>query len=291
MNTPEGSDFHYLWRQATIQVGVCWRGCMADALSDRLGKILPGGKGVWIPMDHGASSFPVRGLEETDSAVDAVISGGADAIVMQKGLLSHNSARNGWDGYVCHVSVSTVHGGDRSQDKISVATASESKKRGATGVSAQVNLGDDFENHMIERLGQITSQALEEEMPVLGMVYPRGPNLAIDEDDPTGGVSHAVRLAWELGCHVAKVPWTGSAESFSRVTKATPIPVLIAGGPMGDDFVSILSTVEEAMSAGCAGVCMGRQVFGSEDPESRVRALRAVVHDGKTASEASLLLR
>ena len=68
---------------------------MADALSDRLDRILPGGKGVWIPMDHGASSFPVRGLEDTDSAVDAVISGGADAIVMQKGLLSHNSARNG----------------------------------------------------------------------------------------------------------------------------------------------------------------------------------------------------
>ena len=76
---------------------------MADALSDRLDRILPGGKGVWIPMDHGASSFPVRGLEDTDSAVDAVISGGADAIVMQKGLLSHNSARNGRGGYVCHV--------------------------------------------------------------------------------------------------------------------------------------------------------------------------------------------
>ena len=60
---------------------------------------------------------------------------------------------------------------------------------------------------------------------------------------------------------------------------------------MGGDFEGILSTVEEAMSVGCAGVCMGRQVFGSEDPESRVKALRAVVHEGIPASEASLLLR
>jgi DhnA family fructose-bisphosphate aldolase class Ia len=152
-------------------------------------------------------------------------------------------------------------------------------------------MGGDSESDMIERMGQLTSQALDAEMPVLGMIYPRGPNLVVDEDDTTGGVAHAVRLAWELGCHVAKVPWTGSADSFSRVVEAAPIPVLIAGGPMGGDFEGILSTVEEAMSVGCAGVCMGRQVFGSEDPESRVKALRAVVHEGIPASEASLLLR
>ena len=264
---------------------------MADTLPTRLERILPGGRGVWIPMDHGASSYPVRGLMNTDSAVDAVISGGADAIVLQKGPLTYHSGRNGWDGYVCHVSVSTVHGGNRSQDKVCVATASESKERGAIGVSAQVNLGDQYENQMIERMGKLTSQAHGEEMPVLGMVYPRGPNLSIVEDDITGGTAHAVRLAWEMGCHVAKVPWTGSAESFSKVAEAAPIPVLIAGGPMGDDFESILSTVEEAMSAGCSGVCMGRQVFGSDDPESRVKALRSVVHEGRSASEASLLLR
>ncbi|MDP6871240.1 MAG: 2-amino-3,7-dideoxy-D-threo-hept-6-ulosonate synthase [Candidatus Thalassarchaeaceae archaeon] len=264
---------------------------MADTLLGRLGRILPDGKGVWIPMDHGASSFPINGLVDTDAAVDAAISGGADAIVMQKGLVSHHSSRNGWDGYVCHVSVSTVHGGSRSQDKVSVASAEECQSRGAVAVSAQVNMGDDSESDMIERMGQLTSQALDAEMPVLGMIYPRGPNLVVDEDDTTGGVAHAVRLAWELGCHVAKVPWTGSADSFSRVVEAAPIPVLIAGGPMGGDFEGILSTVEEAMSVGCAGVCMGRQVFGSEDPESRVKALRAVVHEGIPASEASLLLR
>ena len=264
---------------------------MADTLLGRLERILPGGRGVWIPMDHGASSFPVIGLIDTDTTVDSVISGGADAIVMQKGLVSHHYSRNGWDGYVCHVSVSTTHGGSRSQDKVSVATAEECRSRGAVAVSAQVNMGDDSETQMIERMGQLTNQAHYAEMPVLGMIYPRGPNLVIDEDDSTGGVAHAVRLAWEMGCHVAKVPWTGSADSFSRVVEAAPIPILIAGGPMGDDFAGILSTVEEAMSVGCAGVCMGRRVFGSDDPESRVRALRAVVHDGKSVSEASLLLR
>lgn len=254
---------------------------MANTLEERLERILPGGKGVWIPMDHGASSFPVEGLSDTEYAVDSVIRGGADAIVMQKGLLSYHNSRNGWDGYVCHVSVSTIHGGNRSQDKVSVATASEALSRGAMGVSAQVNLGDEYEPQMIERLGELTRQAHMEDMPVLGMVYPRGPNLMIEEGDSTGGAAHAARIAWELGCHVVKVPWTGSQESFSKVVEAAPIPVLLAGGPKEGDFSETLSVVREAMAVGCSGVCFGRQVFGSKDPELCVRALKEIVHESE----------
>ena len=57
---------------------------MGDKLSSRMETILPGGKGVWIPMDHGASRFPEPGLEDTISAVDAAIEGGAEAIIMHK---------------------------------------------------------------------------------------------------------------------------------------------------------------------------------------------------------------
>ena len=35
---------------------------------------------------------------------------------------------------------------------------------------------------------------------------------------------------------------------------------------------------------------MGRQVFASENPRSHVAALRAIIHQGATAKEASELL-
>ena len=54
---------------------------MTDVLASRLETILPNGRGVWVPMDHSASSFPEQGLLDSDKAVDAVIEGGADAIV------------------------------------------------------------------------------------------------------------------------------------------------------------------------------------------------------------------
>ena len=263
---------------------------MADTLEDRLARILPGGRGVWIPMDHGVSNYPEQGLQDMDSIVQSVIAGGADAIVLHKGALTHHADNSGWHGLVCHVSAATVHGGDRGQHKASVATAEESWQRGAMGVSGQVNLGDDAEKEMIESLGRLTTEAFPLAMPVLGMVYPRGPNLNVSEGDSTKGVAHAARLAWELGCDAVKVPWTGSVKSFREVTQAVPIPVLIAGGPSGANFLDTLQTVEDSITAGGSGVCMGRQVFASDDPQSRVAALRAVIHDGISATKASEML-
>ena len=251
---------------------------MSGDLSSRLERLLPNGRGVWIPMDHGLSGYPEDGLDRMDSVVDSIIAGGADAIVCQKGVLSHQSSRTGWDGFVCHVSASTAHGGNQSQSKVKVASASEARTRGATGVSGQINLGDENEPQMLIDMGALTAEAHEEAMPVLGMVYPRGPNLVVLPNDITGGVAHAARVAYELGCHAVKVPWTGNAESFRKVCEAVPIPVLISGGPKGVDFSETLEIVRYAMAAGGSGVCMGRQVFGSRDPAACIRQLREIIH-------------
>lgn len=263
---------------------------MSETLFERLARLLPDGRGVWIPMDHGISGYPEKGLERMDEVVDSCIEAGADAIVLQKGALSHHFERTGWNRFVCHVSVSTKHAGDRAGEKVRVATAEECLFRGATGCSAQINLGVESEPEMIVEMGELTGEAIALGMPVLGMVYPRGPNLIIADDDNTGGVAHAARVAWELGCDVVKVPWPGDAESFAEVCSAVPIPVLIAGGPLGTSFTELLGIVEQAISVGGAGVCMGRQVFGTEDPASHIRALKAVIHDGESASDASARL-
>ena len=114
--------------------------------------------------------------------------------------------------------------------------------------------------------------------------------LKISEGDITKGVAHAARVAWELGCDVVKVPWTGDVESFKLVCQAVPIPVLISGGPRNISFIELLHIVELAISAGGSGVCIGRQIFGANDPESCVKALRAIVHYNSTSAEASKLL-
>jgi DhnA family fructose-bisphosphate aldolase class Ia len=244
--------------------------------------LLPDGKGVWIPIDHGISDYPVKGLENLEDLIQSISH--ADAIVAQKGVVSRYSSPG--VNMVAHLSVSTRHAGSRSSDKILVGSVEESLSRGAKGVSVQVNMGSPDEPEMIERLGMITQDAHHLDCPVLGMIYPRGENLDIMDGDTTSAAAHAARLAFELGCDVVKTKWTGSIDSFKRVTSAVPIPVLIAGGPAGSSTEVTLTTVFQAMQAGGGGVCMGRQVFSHESPSKMVTALRAIVHDGADVKQA-----
>lgn len=243
--------------------------------------LLPNGKGVWIPIDHGVSDYPVEGLEDLDDLIAEISH--ADAIVAQKGVVSRYSMDA---NMVSHLSVSTRHAGSRSSDKVLVGSVEESLSRGAKGVSVQVNMGSPDEPEMIERLGLVTQDAHFLSCPVLGMIYPRGENLDVMEGDDTQGAAHAARLAFEMGCDVVKTKWTGSIESFQKVTDSVPIPVLIAGGPAGSTTEETLTTVYQAMQAGGGGVCMGRQVFSHATPGKMVTALRAIIHDGANVEQA-----
>ncbi len=260
-----------------------------ESCSDVLSKLLPGGRGVWIPMDHGLSGYPEQGLDQMDLVIDFAIKGRADAIVLQKGVLTHQYKRTSWDRFVCHLSASTVHGGPRSQSKVTVGDVEEVISRGAVAVSAQVNLGDDSESEMLYDMGQITSDSWNHGVPTLGMVYPRGPNLILDPEDKTRGIAHAARVAFELGCDVVKVPWTGSIDSFQKVTSGVPIPVLIAGGT-GSSFSDTLDIVSKSIIAGGSGVCMGRQIFGSANPLHRLLALRSIIHGNSSLNDALEIL-
>ena len=253
---------------------------------ERLKQILPTGRGVWIPIDHGASDWPVVGLGDVGTLVANLTSNrGADAIVSQRGPLSshledvNDSWRGGW---VLHLSISTRHGGKRSGNKILAGDVANvvisALERGAVAVSVQVNLGDKYEGEMLQALASVADECHLLGVPLLGMMYPRGKNLNIMDGDVTGGIAHAARVGWELGCDVVKVPWTGSIESFQEVTSSVPIPVLVSGGAKEEDFKGVVRMVRAAMAAGAGGVCMGRQIFSDDAPATRVAEIVEVVH-------------
>jgi len=266
-------------RRRSLHVNEPSAGTM-DLHAQRLSGLLPGGRGVWVPIDHGASDWPVAGLEHPLELVRLLREGGADAIVAQKGLISHVLRHDPQIGVglVAHLSVSTRHGGPDAGEKVSVGDVAEAIARGATGVSAQVNIGTPGEGRMIERLGVVTRDAFSNDVPALGMVYARGEHLNVMDGDASRGQAHGVRLAFELGCAVAKAVWTGDEASFRTVVDAAPIPVLVAGGPRTEDDEALLTMVHRAMRCGAAGVCMGRQIFAHPHPDRIVRAIASIVH-------------
>ena len=105
-------------------------------------------------------------------------------------------------------------------------------------------------------------------------------------EDVTKGYAHAVRLAFELGCDAAKTVWTGDKESFTEITNAVPIPILVAGGPSSGDSRAILTMIRDALDSGASGVCMGRQVFGHPQIESIAKAIVMLVHQDASVDQA-----
>ncbi len=252
----------------------------------RLGRIGTDDRYVIVPMDHGITLGPVEGLVDLEATVAAVVEGGADAVLTQKGVADRaragiDRADGGEAGYLTHLNASTTLGPD-ANDKRRTGTVEEAVRLGADAVSYHVNVGSDHEREQIEDLARVTDEATRLGVPVLAMAYARGPDVA--EDDPEA-LAHAVRLAEEVGADLVKTGYSGSRASFERVTAATALPVLIAGGePDGDR--ETLRAVDDAMAAGAAGVSIGRTVFQHDDPGAMAAAVAAVVHEGRDPEEA-----
>ncbi|NWF92852.1 MAG: class I fructose-bisphosphate aldolase family protein [Syntrophaceae bacterium] len=251
----------------------------------RMGRImdLASGKTVIIPMDHGVTSGPIKGLTKMEETIDAVVRGGANAIIVHKGLVEANHRTNGRDvGLIVHLSASTRMAPDPNS-KTMVCTVEEAIKLGADGVSVHVNLGAEDERSMLKDLGEAAKVALEWGMPLLAMMYTRGPKVENEYDAKV--VKHAARVGAELGADIVKVPYTGSPESFSEVVEGCPVPVVIAGGEKMETDRDLLEMVEGAMAAGGAGVSIGRNVFQHRDPTRIVQAIYRIVHQGWPVEE------
>ncbi|MFB6095165.1 MAG: 2-amino-3,7-dideoxy-D-threo-hept-6-ulosonate synthase [Halodesulfurarchaeum sp.] len=247
---------------------------MSTGKTARLARIGREGRFVTVPMDHGITMGPVRGLEDIESTIDAVTRGGADAVLTQKGIAHRVHPNRNGAGYIVHLNGSTEIGPDE-RDKRLTGTVEEAVRVGADAVSFHINVGSDHEPEQIEDLAGVTDAAARLGMPVLAMAYARGPG--IDEHDPDT-LAHAVRLAEELGADIVKTPYSGDAASFERVVAATSRPVIIAGGsPEGDR--PTLENVKGAMAAGAAGVSMGRTIFQHDDPYAISAAVAAIVHE------------
>jgi fructose-bisphosphate aldolase, class I len=246
------------------------------------------GRTVIVPMDHGVTLGPVAGLIDMKTSVDAIAEGGANAILMHKGLVGCGHRGSGKDvGLIIHVSASTTLAPDPNA-KVIVCSVEEAVKLGADAVSIHINLGAEDEKEMLRDLGLIARQATEWRMPLLAMMYTRGQKVKNEYDAAV--VKHAARVGAELGADMVKVPYTGSPESFRQVVEGCFVPVVIAGGEKMETDRDILAMVRGSVDAGGAGASIGRNAFQHHRPDKIVKAISRIVHDNASLDEALAVL-
>ncbi len=245
-------------------------------------------RSVIVPMDHGTTIGPIPGLEDMRDTVAKVVNGGANAILMHKGMVTAGHRGGGRDiGLIVHLSAGTALS-PNPNTKVPVCTVEEAIKLGADAVSIHVNIGAEMDADMLRDFGEVSNACMTWGMPLLAMVYTRGPK--IESEYHVKYVKHAARLGAELGADIVKVNYTGSPESFREVIAGCPVPVVIAGGEKVETDKELLQMVAGSLEAGGAGASIGRNAFQHADPEGMVRAISMVVHEGASVKESERFL-
>jgi fructose-bisphosphate aldolase/2-amino-3,7-dideoxy-D-threo-hept-6-ulosonate synthase len=236
---------------------------------------------VIVPMDHGVTVGPIMGITNMQNITDKLIEGKVDAVLVHKGIAKRIDIDDA--GLIVMLSgMSTLS--PNVNAKVQVCSVQEALKLGADAVSVHVNVGAQDEDKMLANLGKVSEECDAFGIPLLAMMYPRGPKIA--NEHALEVVAHAARIGAELGADIIKTNYTGSIESFKQVTESCPAPVVIAGGPKCKSPQEVLQTTFDALQAGASGLSIGRNVFQAEDPTAMAKALSALVHENITVEQA-----
>lgn len=251
------------------------------------------GKTVIIAFDHGfehgPADFPPK-VFDPKTVVKAAAQGGANGVMMHKGVAKYTAQE--WVGkipLILKITGRTRLMPEELAIQAHVASVGDAVSLGADGVAITIYVGSNSEPKMLEDFGRVEAMCRQLGMPILALMYPRGPS--IKDRYNMEYVKYAARLGAELGVDIVKTYYTGSADTFREVVKSCHVPIVAAGGPRKETAEEALEMVKEVMEAGAVGVTIGRNVWGHPNPVGMTRAIRKIVLQNASVKEALKELR
>lgn len=245
-----------------------------------------------VAMDHAYGGGPLKGIEHCDEILEKVVSGGADAILTTYGTLRNFSkVLAGRISTILRLDATPSMFGEqlhRVATVNQVNTVEDALKIGAVGVTTFALMGMPCETDSLRILGRTAVECDKWGMPLAAEALvglEGGPRKKFRHLSDPALVSAAARIAAEYGADFIKTRYTGSAESFRKVTSTCPVPVLILGGALKGER-DVLEDVRGMIEGGGHGVFFGRNIFQSKDPEGMTRALARMIHEDATVEEA-----
>jgi 3-hydroxy-5-phosphonooxypentane-2,4-dione thiolase len=249
-------------------------------MRNRIGRMFGerSGHTVMLAVDHGYFMGPTRRLENAGATVAPLLPY-ADAVALTRGILRTSISPSSPTPIVLRVSGgATILQDDLSHEAITTPMK-EALRLNCSAVALSVFVGAAHEHPSLVNLAQLVSEGEDAGMPVMAITAV-GKEL---EKRDARYLALACRVSAELGAHLVK---TYYCEDFPKVVEGCPVPLVVAGGPKLDSDRAALELCFKAISEGAKGIDMGRNIWQSDHPVAMLKALRAIVHDRATVSEA-----
>ena len=241
-------------------------------------------KTVMIPLIHGVGMGPIAGIRDIKNAVDIMALGGANGVILHKGIVAAAHRRTGKDiGLIVHLTASS-----EKQEQTQVTDVEEAVAIGADAVSIRIPVGDSSEKKMFGIFGKVSQDAARWGMPLLALM---DPGKAKDQEKQLKNLMRAARIGAELGADLVRVPLTVSGEAFKEVVAVCPVPLMAIGGEKKSKEKDVLQMVHEVMEAGAYGMSLGRNVFQYKKPGNMIKAVSQIVHEGMSVTRAMKALQ
>jgi putative autoinducer-2 (AI-2) aldolase len=246
-------------------------------LANRLARILKPatGRTVMLAVDHGYFLGPTSGLEEPGATIEPLLPY-ADSLMLTRGVLRFSVPPAADVPIVLRVSGGTSILRELSAEGLTVAVE-DAIRLNAAAITLSVFVGTEGERETLLNLARLVDEGQKYGIPVLAVT-------AVGKDMVRDAryLGLACRICAEIGAHFVK---TYYCDGFDEVVRSTPVPLVIAGGKKVPERDAI-TLAWNAVQAGARGVDMGRNIFQSDCPVGMIRAVRAVVHEGASVSEA-----
>lgn len=185
---------------------------------------------IIIPLDHGMTMGPINGINDIRNTITKISHTPVNAVVLHKGIISSCAdllCQNKNLYIITHLNAS-IGFSPNSDKKVMVSSVEEAVMMGADAVSIHINLGNDYDYHMIKDFGAVAGECQKWGMPLLAMIYARGNG--IDEFDAELNMVGA-RVAMEMGADIVKINYINNKEKFEKLVDSVSIPVIVAGVP------------------------------------------------------------
>ncbi len=234
------------------------------------------GRCVMLAVDHGYFQGPTTGLEKPGETVAPLLRY-ADSLMLTRGVLRNCIDAAGRTPIVLRVSGGTsVLKDDLSSEDLTVSVE-DAIRLNASAMAISVFVGSDNEKKTLKNLSRLCDDGQKYGIPTLA-VTAVGKQMVRD----ARYLGLASRIAAELGAQIVK---TYYCDDFDKIVNGCPVPVVIAGGKKIEER-DALKLAFDAVSAGAAGVDMGRNIFQSRWPVQMIQAVRSIVHEGQSDAHA-----